>query len=49
MVRATVRRYGTGRLHIEVPKLYIDKFPEGTVVTVTPLKEAKDDEGKRDR
>jgi len=46
-IRATVRKYGTGRLHIEIPKLYLDKFRENTVVVVRPLKEVEEDEYNR--
>jgi len=46
MVRATVSKNGNNRLHIEIPRLYIDKFPAGTVVSVKPLNEVNKDENE---
>jgi len=38
MTRAKVRKYGDNRLCIEIPKLYFDKFPAGTVVDIKEVK-----------
>lgn len=46
-IRAKVSRSGADRLHIEIPKIYFDKLPRGTVVVIRPLKEVQDDESKR--